>query len=106
MPPGIHSIGEVRRELAWFSPREQIEVALDQHLTDLGDGRFVSDVHETYRSEQTGELAFSSPSARGLLAGVWSCAYSPRCGGELLALEARPARVQFIPMGGKKWRAS
>jgi len=56
----LHGIGEVRNELAWFSPRENVAVEFDQQLTDLGGGRFVSEVHETYRSQRTGELAFSS----------------------------------------------
>jgi hypothetical protein len=56
----LRGVGEVRKELAWFSPREQVEVEFDQQLTELGRGRFVSDVHETYRSGRSGELAFSS----------------------------------------------
>jgi hypothetical protein len=46
----LHGIGEVHKEQAWFSPREQFEVEFDQELADLGGGRFVPDVHETYRS--------------------------------------------------------
>jgi hypothetical protein len=56
----LHGIGEVRKELAWFSPRENVAVEFDQQLTDLGGGRFVSDVHETYRSQRSGEVAFAS----------------------------------------------
>ena len=56
----LHGIGEVRKELAWFSPRDQVAAEFDQQLSDLGGGRFVSEVHETYRSQRTGELAFSS----------------------------------------------
>ena len=56
----LHGIGEVRKELAWFSPREQVEVEFDQELADLGGGRFVSDIHETYRSERSGEVLFAS----------------------------------------------
>ncbi len=54
----LDGIGEVRNELAWFSAREQVE--FDQELADLGGGRFVSDVHEAYRSQPSGEVAFAS----------------------------------------------
>jgi len=56
----LHGIGEVRKELAWFAPREHVAVEFDQQLYDLGGGRFVSEIHEAYRSQQTGQLAFSS----------------------------------------------
>ena len=55
----LRGIGEVRKELSWFSPRERVEVEFEQELTDLGGGRIVSEIHETYSVEATGEPAFA-----------------------------------------------
>jgi hypothetical protein len=40
-----HDIGEVRNELSWFAPRDHVEVDFEQELTDLGGGRFASEIH-------------------------------------------------------------
>ena len=56
----LHGIGEARDQLTWVSPPDNLDVEFDQpELTDLGDGRIVSDVHEIYRLKGTGEFAYA-----------------------------------------------
>src|SRR5215470_3550203 len=56
----LHGIDEVRSQLTWLSPSDTLDVEFDEpELTDCGDGRIVSDVHETYRLKGTGELGYT-----------------------------------------------
>jgi hypothetical protein len=56
----LHGIDEVRDQLTWISPRGNLDVEFDEpDLTDLGDGRILSDVHEVYRMKGTGEFAYT-----------------------------------------------
>jgi hypothetical protein len=56
----LRSVGEVRDQLAWFTPRESLDVDFDeQDLADLGGGRFALDFHETYSVKRTGEFAYA-----------------------------------------------
>ena len=52
-------IDEVRAQLTWLSPPERLDTEFDRPTPeDHGNGRIVSDVHETYRLKETGELAY------------------------------------------------
>jgi len=56
----LHGIDEVRAQLTWLSPSDTLDVEFDEPaLTDCGDGRVVSDVHETYRLKRTGEFGYA-----------------------------------------------
>ena len=56
----LRSVGEVRQRMEWFSPREQLDVEFGEpELKDLGSGRIVSDVQETYRMKDTGDFAYA-----------------------------------------------
>ena len=56
----LRSVGEVRKRMEWFSPREQLEVEFGEpELTDHGSGRIVSDVQEVYRMKDTGDFAYA-----------------------------------------------
>jgi ketosteroid isomerase-like protein len=53
-------VGNVREILAWYSPREQMELDFEvENVVDLGGGRIVSDFQEIYRMKQTGEFAYA-----------------------------------------------
>jgi ketosteroid isomerase-like protein len=55
----VHGIDEARDALTWIRPPDNLDVEFDEpSLTDLGDGRIVSDVHETYRVKGTGDYAY------------------------------------------------
>jgi ketosteroid isomerase-like protein len=58
----LRSIGAVRNEMTWFSPRETVELdfAISQErLIDLGSGRVATDFREIYTTKRTGELAYA-----------------------------------------------
>ena len=58
----LRSIGEVRKEMTWFSPRETLEVDFavsQERLRDLGKGRIATDFRELYTTKKTGELAYA-----------------------------------------------
>jgi hypothetical protein len=56
----LRSVGEVRDQLSWFTPRETLDVDFEEKdLTDLGGGRFALDFHETYSVKRTGEFAYA-----------------------------------------------
>jgi hypothetical protein len=51
---------EVRDELSWVSPPDNLDVDFDQpELADLGGGRVVTNVHETYRMKGSGQFAYA-----------------------------------------------
>lgn len=55
----LRGVGEVDAQLSWLTPREHVEIDFEEELTDLGGGRVVSDVHETYRMKATGDFAYA-----------------------------------------------
>ena len=51
---------EVREELTWVVPPDGLDIEFGEPvLTDLGGGKVVSVVHELYRVQGTGELAYT-----------------------------------------------
>ena len=56
----VRGIDDARDELTWIRPPDNLDVEFDEpELTDLGDGRIVSDVRETYRVKGTGDYAYA-----------------------------------------------
>jgi ketosteroid isomerase-like protein len=56
----VRGIDEARGALTWIRPPDNLDVEFSEpELTDLGDGRIVSDVHETYRVKGTGDYAYA-----------------------------------------------
>ena len=56
----LRGLGELRKEMTWFSPRETLDVDFEvseARLVDLGSGRIASDFLEIYTAKKTGELA-------------------------------------------------
>jgi ketosteroid isomerase-like protein len=54
----LRGIDEVRKELIWGLPPENLDVEVELgELEDLGDGRVGCEVREVYRWKQTGEFA-------------------------------------------------
>jgi ketosteroid isomerase-like protein len=55
----LHGIDEVREELIWGSPPENLDLEFEEgDWVELGDGRVVSDIHQVYRVKATGDLAY------------------------------------------------
>jgi hypothetical protein len=55
----LHGIDEVREELIWGSPDENFDLEFEEgEWVELGDGRFVLDVHEVYKVKATGDFAY------------------------------------------------
>jgi ketosteroid isomerase-like protein len=55
----LHGLDEVEESLTWLRPPEHLELDFAQAaFEDLGDGRIVSDIHETYKLKDTGEFAY------------------------------------------------
>jgi ketosteroid isomerase-like protein len=53
-------LDDVRENLTWLTPPDNLDVDFDHpDVTDLGDGRFVSEVSEIYRLQSTGEVAYT-----------------------------------------------
>ncbi len=56
----LHGLDEVRTRVDWPRPHAALEIEFaEPTLTDLGDGRVVSEMHETYRMKATGEYAYA-----------------------------------------------
>jgi ketosteroid isomerase-like protein len=56
----LRSIGEIRERMEWLSPREHLELEFEEpELSDLGNGRIVTEVREVYRMKGTGEFAYN-----------------------------------------------
>jgi ketosteroid isomerase-like protein len=52
-------IDEIREELTWGSPPENLDVEFDAgDWVDLGDLRVACDVHQVYRWKETGEVSY------------------------------------------------
>ena len=55
----LHGIDEVKEELTWGSPSENLDVEFEQgDWVDVGDGRVSCDVRQTYRMKDSGEFAY------------------------------------------------
>ena len=55
----LRGIDEVREELIWGSPDENLDLEFEEgEGVELGDGRVVSDVHQVYRVKATGDFAY------------------------------------------------
>ena len=55
----LHGIDEVREELIWGSPDENLDLEFEEgEWVELGDGRLVLDVHQVYRVRATGDFAY------------------------------------------------
>ena len=53
-------VDEARDRLTWIRSPDNLDLELDEpELTDLGGGRIVSDVHETYLVKETGDYAYA-----------------------------------------------
>jgi ketosteroid isomerase-like protein len=53
-------IDEVRQQLTWGSPPENLDVEFEEaRTTDLGNGRIVSALHQIYRMKSTGDFAYA-----------------------------------------------
>jgi ketosteroid isomerase-like protein len=56
----VHGLDEAHDELIWIRPPDHLDVEFGElELTDLGDGRIVSDVEETYRVKGSGDYAYA-----------------------------------------------
>jgi len=56
----VHGIDAARDELTWIVPPDHLDVEFDEpDLDDLGDGRIVTEVHETYRVKGSGAYAYA-----------------------------------------------
>jgi hypothetical protein len=56
----LAGIDEVREELTWITAPENFDLEFEAtQMTDLGDGRIVTDVRELYRVRGTGDVAHS-----------------------------------------------
>ena len=56
----LHGIDEVRDRLTWLTPKHRLEIEFEKiGLTDLGEGRVASDVHEIYSMREGGEFAYA-----------------------------------------------
>jgi hypothetical protein len=56
----LHGIDEVRNQLTWLTPKERLDIEFeDPELTDMGEGRIVSDVREIYSMKGNGEFAYT-----------------------------------------------
>ncbi len=56
----LNGIDEVRDRLTWLTPKHRLDIEFEETgLTDLGEGRVVSDVHEIYSMRENGEFAYA-----------------------------------------------
>ena len=59
----LHGIDEVKEELIWGSPDENLELEFEEgEWVELGDGRLVLDVHQVYRVKARRESPSSTHS--------------------------------------------
>jgi ketosteroid isomerase-like protein len=55
----VRGIDAAREELTWIRPPDNLDIEFDEpDLNDLGDGRIVSEVRETYRVKGSGDYAY------------------------------------------------
>jgi len=56
----VHGIDAARDALTWIVPPDHLDVEFDEpDLDDLGGGRIVTEVHETYRVKGSGDYAYA-----------------------------------------------
>jgi ketosteroid isomerase-like protein len=56
----LHGADDVHDHLTWVRPPETLDIEFGApDVADLGDGRIVTHVHETYRMKGTGDLAYA-----------------------------------------------
>ena len=56
----LYGIEEVRDRLNWLTPKRRLDIEFEETgLTDLGEGRVASDVHEVYSMRESGEFAYA-----------------------------------------------
>ena len=56
----LHGIEEVRDQLTWLTPKHKLDIEFEEEgLSDLGEGRIVSEVHEIYRLKESGDFAYA-----------------------------------------------
>ena len=56
----LHGIDEVREGLTCLTPKHRLDIEFEETgVTDLGEGRVVSDVHEIYSVKENGEFAYA-----------------------------------------------
>ena len=56
----LHGIDEVRERLTWLTPKHRLDIEFEETgVTDLGEGRVASDVHEIYSIKESGEFAYA-----------------------------------------------
>jgi ketosteroid isomerase-like protein len=56
----VHGIDAARAELTWIKPPAHLDVEFDEpDLDDLGEGRIVSAVRETYTVKGSGDFAYA-----------------------------------------------
>ena len=56
----VHGIDAARDEFTWIVPPDHLDVEFDEpDLDDLGGGRIVTEVHETYRVKGSGDYAYA-----------------------------------------------
>lgn len=54
----LAGLDEVREELTWITAPENFDLEFEAtRMDELGDGRIVTEIHELYRSKDTGEVA-------------------------------------------------
>src|SRR5262245_42635226 len=55
----LRGIDEILTDLTWLGPLDKLSFEFERgELTDLGDGRIVLDVHQTYRMRESGDFAY------------------------------------------------
>jgi hypothetical protein len=56
----LRGVDEILTDLTWLGPPDHLDVEFEQaEPADLGDGRIVLDVQETYRMRGSGEFAYA-----------------------------------------------
>jgi ketosteroid isomerase-like protein len=56
----LHGLDEVRDRLTWLTPKHRLDIEFEETgVTDLGEGRVVSDVDEIYSVKESGEFAYA-----------------------------------------------
>jgi hypothetical protein len=60
MPRALSGIEEIRKQMTKGTPPEKLDIEFDKgEIQDLGNGRLVLDVQQTYRMKTTGDLAYT-----------------------------------------------
>lgn len=54
----LHGVDEVEHDLIWGSPPEHLDLEFEVEEVDLGDGSVRFDVHQVYRTKESGDFAY------------------------------------------------